>query len=661
MVIVFVSCKKEDSDEVLWEGESYFTYPMEINTSTSLSVDENGNLYYIENPSLNPQLDKPLLHKVDMKGKEVKTYTLVENEISIPNVVYNNKLYYIKRYTNSEENDSDFTIKLYEYSLETNNIQQLYEFKSYNDIKKLEVTENKVYFLGLDNKRIDKVDNITFDKNAYIYAGEVLGAVNIADKSMTELDIECPVNFSISVTDNLVVYGYDSDKGYYFTEYYVNEDSYTDKVYQDLGKLDEFETYNSRNDFVISRFGSLLLEASSINNGSAVGELMPNVSIGRDGIVCKGGYTFYFNFFSKRVERIKTSIYTKVNKTINMVYTQPFKLNPFGCGYTINKKQIDEESFVISALSQDGAHDLYLMDSRQDISENIRDKGAFYTLNDVEGVKEYLDACFPFIKDTAMTADGDVWMLPIILDVPCLIYNEKLCKDNSIDLSETLNFNSFIDKLLELRNDSKLKDKISMSGYVLNENAFYQYLRKYDNFDQEQFRRFVEIIKNKVNYIKNSSDWILNFNVDKGLFEEDNYDFLFTYQYYYEMQSRIFTDELRAGQMPTLTDNKSSIATCTYLCVNPASKQLEDTLAYISSLCKYIMEHNNTMLFKDRKLYPDIKYFDDLYNLYSKADIRFTLPSDLYGEDFVKYMNDEIDLEEFIKEADRKLDIYKNE
>jgi hypothetical protein len=113
--------------------------------------------------------------------------------------------------------------------------------------------------------------------------------------------------------------------------------------------------------------------------------------------------------------------------------------------------------------------------------------------------------------------------------------------------------------------------------------------------------------------------------------------------------------------MPVLTDNKSSIATCTYLCVNPATKQLKDTLSYISSLCNYIMDYNKTMLFMDRQLYPGTQYYDDLYYIYSNADIRFTPPTDVYAEDYVKYMNNEIELEAFIKEANRKLDIYKNE
>jgi len=65
--------------------------------------------------------------------------------------------------------------------------------------------------------------------------------------------------------------------------------------------------------------------------------------------------------------------------------------------------------------------------------------------------------------------------------------------------------------------------------------------------------------------------------------------------------------------------------------------------------------------FKDRSLYPDNSYYDDLYGIYSNADIRFTSPSDLYYNDYLKYLDDELSLEEFIRLANRKLDIYRNE
>ena len=59
--------------------------------------------------------------------------------------------------------------------------------------------------------------------------------------------------------------------------------------------------------------------------------------------------------------------------------------------------------------------------------------------------------------------------------------------------------------------------------------------------------------------------------------------------------------------------------------------------------------------------YPDTKYMDDLYDIYSNGEICFTYDSEIYLEDFEKYLRDEIDLDTFIQEANRKLKIYLEE
>jgi len=276
---------------------------------------------------------------------------------------------------------------------------------------------------------------------------------------------------------------------------------------------------------------------------------------------------------------------------------------------------------------------------------------------------EYLDACFPYIKEAAINEDGDVWMLPVYIDVPCLIYNERLCGENSIDFSKPMDYAGFIEMLLEKKRDSKTNDLISISGYFLNQIALHQYLRDYDSFESTLFEDYAVRMKDLIDYERKADDWFANNNYYLDIFSGNNYEFLFFGLRDYDLQLELHSDEVRASQLPILTGNDSSVAICTFLCVNPASKQLDDTLDYISSLCEYIMEYSyeKTMLFKDRSLYPDNSYYDDLYGIYSNADIRFTSPSDLYYNDYLKYLDDELSLEEFIRLANRKLDIYRNE
>jgi len=52
---------------------------------------------------------------------------------------------------------------------------------------------------------------------------------------------------------------------------------------------------------------------------------------------------------------------------------------------------------------------------------------------------------------------------------------------------------------------------------------------------------------------------------------------------------------------------------------------------------------------------------DDIYEIYSNGDIQFTYPDELFMDTFEKYLAGEMDLESFIREADRRLDTYLKE
>lgn len=120
-------------------------------------------------------------------------------------------------------------------------------------------------------------------------------------------------------------------------------------------------------------------------------------------------------------------------------------------------------------------------------------------------------------------------------------------------------------------------------------------------------------------------------------------------------------DQIRASGIPNLTDDVTNVGTCYFLTVNPASKNLKETLQYISSLCNYLINYNYYLILKDRSLYPDTQLMDDIYEIYSNGDISFTYPDELFMDAFEKYLADEMDLDSFIKEADRRLDTFMKE
>jgi len=46
---------------------------------------------------------------------------------------------------------------------------------------------------------------------------------------------------------------------------------------------------------------------------------------------------------------------------------------------------------------------------------------------------------------------------------------------------------------------------------------------------------------------------------------------------------------------------------------------------------------------------------------YSNGDIAFTMPDELYTDNFYEYLKGNMDLDDFIKESNRKLDVFLNE
>lgn len=78
----------------------------------------------------------------------------------------------------------------------------------------------------------------------------------------------------------------------------------------------------------------------------------------------------------------------------------------------IESKKLSAEEFSLTVMSQDKNYDVCMINSSQDYSANIKSKGSFYPLNDVPGVAEYLDKCFPYVKEAAYTESGKYGCCP---------------------------------------------------------------------------------------------------------------------------------------------------------------------------------------------------------------------------------------------------------
>ena len=556
----------------------------------------------------------------------------------------------------------------YRYDKDTQRSELLGSSDVYRRISKLEAANNRLYFIGIHPDYIDIEYSLASVEDRFTYSGERIACLDPATGVIDELPLDLPIAFAKAPDNNLLIYAYDEQKGYYFTVYNTGSKSFSEKIYHNLGDIMTFDVYNQDYDFMflnLQKSGSrFTLTSASLSPDKGTKELIQHFPLSAMfNIVCRGDYTYCLDSENKNIIRIRNSSYLKSNKQIVMYSSITFWHAPFGCGYNIKQESLSDEELALALLSQDPGFDICGISSWQDISANIRNKGSFYPLNDIKGVKEYLDQCFPYVKEAATNADGDIWMLPIYVDIPCLLYNNSFCQSKGIEISNSMTMNQLLDTINKVNNDDSLKAFYNFNNLAFTKNIFYQYLRSHSSFNTDLFRSLALSGKSIFNYAKNITNGGPNVYLNLS---SNNNDFMYLFVNDHDYPLMLSSNTvINAARIPDITDDDASSArnagTCYFLTVNPASKNLMETLQYISSLSKYLLSNNGYLMLKDRTLYSETAVMDDLYEIYENGCIEFTYPNELFIDIYEKYLTDEMDLESFILEADRRLDTFLNE
>jgi hypothetical protein len=662
LAFIFLSaCNSNNITDENQYADDYFQY--NINDYITTYDVENDKLYYISTESgtySNPDgLEYEIalnfyINVMNLDGVIENSYTVSETISKL--CIADGRIFFATDFTNR--------YLFYEYDKDSQSSTQLAVTDQYYDVKKIAATADKLFFIAINKDYTDLDYSLASPEDIFTYSGERIACVDLKTGAIEDLPINMPISFSKAPDNNLVVYAYDEEKGYYFTIYNTISKNLSERTYHNLGNLRAFDVYNDSYDFMFLNIqksgGSFTLTAASLSPDKGTRELIQNYPLtAMLSIVSSGDYTYSPDSDGKNIIRIRNSAYLKSNKEISMYNSISASLSPFGCGYNIKNVIVSDEELALALLSQDPDLDICSINSRQDFSSNIRNKGSFYPLNDVKYVKEYLDSCFPYVKEAATDSDGDIWMLPIYVNINYFLYNESFCQSKGIEFSDSMSLEQLFATINTVRQDATLHEIYNIDNLHLTENLFYQYLRYHTVFNTDLFRKLAFSCKKSANFTDKSSyggDNVL-FNLHQG-----NSDLLFLYIWSEDQILFISNNSnIRAANIPCLTDDTSNVGTCYFLTVNPSSKRLKETLQYISSLSKYLLTHNSYLIRKDRTLYPKTRVMDDIYNIYANGDIQFTYPDELFMDDFEKFLKDEIDLDSFIKEADRRLDTFLHE
>lgn len=515
-------------------------------------------------------------------------------------------------------------------------------------------------------------ESVKFSENDnYIYQGEKAVCVDINAAEVIDLPINNVLSLKKSVDGKLVFYAYDDIGGYYFTFYDTVKKSFSEKIYNNsVRDAFSFDYIPEKNSLIYSDFSNRKLVSVSLKESNVHTDFMYDVSaIGGNDLRYSGGSVYVLDAASGNIFNTCYSEAVKDNAEIKILSSEIYSETPYGCGYRIDTKMLSDSEFALSILAGDTDYDICMMSSMQPFSLNIRDKGAFYPLNGLPSAENYLESCFPYINTAARNTDGDIWMLPIAVDVPCIIYSPENCKKNGIEFNDGISWEYLLEAAERLYENSSLRGSYSLNQYqvqwdILNRyNYNYAFSDKDGGYDTPMFRRLCELLK-----ANNRSPEFLRTRTDPFYMYPDLTAYYSNYlfelmMYKFSLSDSVPFDTLKAAPTPSLGKNEKSCADCVYFCVNANSDNLSAALDYIDTYCSYMMTRNDSYMLADKSVYPysGSQLSDDLYDIYSDAAVIFELPKEIFWDDVNGYISGKTDIDSMIAEIERKTDIYINE
>ena len=562
-------------------------------------------------------------------------------------------------------------VTIHSFDAATGEVKKICELEGLDGIDKIGGCEGRLYWIGNCLKEAEEVEPV-YDEDSgreiyYSDTGKKMGCIDPESGENFVSEIDFPISFAVS-GDKVTVYAFEPGKGFYFADYAQPEEkSFNNK----LEGITNLEYYGGGGEFVF--LGSNAVEPHVLPVGKAEGEggivrVINNAFPYFPSELCasENGSVWIINSDTvisteKRVERYDLGDIKITGKPIRAITNGYFPDRPFIAGSEVSWEELSGEGFALKVLSLDSDYDAAMICSDESAAHDIKENGSFYPLNDVPGVEEYLDSCFPYIKEAVTDEDGSIRMLPVNVEIPIVIYNEKNCSEAGIKFSPELEL--FIEAVEKA---SEVSEYYDITRYRMIEGQLNSYLSDHVSFDTEIFRDMAELLKERCTeevfrFHPTLSSALMSAQF-KQLYVDPTYvEALFIQHIYRSQQIQLIKDpNLRAVSAP-VSESGKAVARCTFICVNPYSDRLSETLKFIEMAAAGMCSERNSGMLKDKGTYDDTPMGRDFYSVYENGEICFQVPSEIYWDDFGRYCGGEIGLDEFIKEADRKMETYFNE
>ena len=659
LLAIFSGCQKEEQKEIktLSIESELFQYKGTEQVS-SIAVNEEGLLYTVT--CIEPE------NLEEANTQRFQIYDLDGNCIEQKDIVLGNSILHTTTlegttlYCTVFQRGKGVTIHAIDVmTWEVTELALLEE--DFTIIDKILPIGDYIYLLGTSEVAEEKGYTLHPTVEDFDYAGQMVGRISRieAEPQVQFFNIDFPIDMYKTKEGNLMIYQYTEDNGFGFIEFNT-----TKETLQEVGWL---PSVTSHMGFTSCEDGYLFLNNWVLHYGTIDGmeaQITTDKALVNMTVSYVNGFVFYYDHLDKLVERVCITDVLKENKEIRMLINDNDTTYIYGCGYQMKKQEVDIDTFSLKVLARDSDFDLYLLKSSDANAYNIKKNGAFYSLNEVEGVKEYLDACFPYLKEVATDEDGDIWMIPIQVRIPGIFYDKDYCLSQDVDFS-TMNYEEFLAFTEQV--ESQTPEKINNVHAIAE--FFAQYLNVENSFDTELFRSNAKQLKNWYETVgENPYSYIMPTRYN-GELQGQLAEFFYEYkafssdlpQYAQDIKELGVEDRVGMIGVPKITEGLENVGTCAFFAVNPQSQNLEATLEYLSTLCTYLMAQEDFFLLADESMYSDSPFMKECYELYANGSIYFAMDEEVYSSVFKEYLEGNIELEDMIQEIERKRAIYVGE
>lgn len=394
---------------------------------------------------------------------------------------------------------------LVEISLADGSVKSLYENPLSSTITGVELVNGSLYFLEMVPYEADESAALDDLEGGYSYYGERLMRLDPATRETDKVPAERLKGFCKKDEESLWLYAYDIDMGeFYFTEYNAKSGTCGERYYGGQA-IDGFirnlaydNTYGKL--LHVDEFKAAMVAVEPENAGNQTSVLGTEARLKNwSSLQYQDGYTYFLS--GGKVTRVRNSNYIRDNAPLK-IYSTSFYALPEGTGFNLNLEHVDEETMAMVLMAGDSDYDMLVLSTAEPLARQIRRTGAYEPLNTVEGVTEYLNTGFDYIKEAAMAENGAIWMLPYEVDCEVFLWHPEVCARYGTELESGYTY----EKLFQLSRALEAAEKTApayyeLSSYRLLHTALEQYLADYAvvngsaQFDTELFRRYSGLIK----------------------------------------------------------------------------------------------------------------------------------------------------------------------